>query len=88
MTSDADLTDALRCVLLLDGSFSILCLGVLLIGQVAGTGPDRYWVCLRADDGEVRWEETGLSLDAAIAHFLRLRAERGLARSADAGPAV
>ena len=86
MTSDAEVSDAIRRLLRLDGSFSVLCFGVLLIGQVAGAGPDRYWVCRRADDGEVRWEQQGLTLDEAVGHFLRLRTECGLQRAGAAGP--
>jgi hypothetical protein len=86
MIADDEMTDAIRRLMRLDGTFSILCLGVLLIGQVAGQGVDRYWVCLRADDGEVRWEQQGLTIDEAIAHFLRLRAECGLKRSTPDGP--
>lgn len=86
MTSDAEVADAIRRLLHLDGSFSVLCYGVLIIGQVAGAGPDRYWVCQRADDGEVRWEKVGMSLDEALAQFLRLRARFNLNGPGTVGP--
>lgn len=78
MIPDDELANVLRQVLLIGGGFSINYCGMLEIGELASHTETSYWVESRDFDGNILWEKDSLSLEEAMAHFLRIRQERGI----------
>lgn len=72
---DDEFAAALRTLLRLPHGFYVGFAGMLEIGQMENLD---YWVESKDHNGKYLWEESNLSLDEAIAHFLRIRREREL----------